>query len=193
MGRKVMKALKAFVDSLENNALVGNKLKPYATKLHAILANGVAFSSTNGYCLAATIDIKAKSDNGILKGSDLLTKLPSLVNTGSHASAKLETSVCPEGGVKFDYEIAKKINKQMAIIIVDLDLNVGFDMCLKSCETDADCRQNEGYTCVDIPNGVPAENETQQVQKACFDKDNLDYFKNLTNQFNGTTEETPKT
>lgn len=185
--------LKAFVDSLENNALVGNKLKPYATKLHAILANGVAFSSTNGYCLAATIDIKAKSDNGILKGSDLLTKLPSLVNTGSHASAKLETSVCPEGGVKFDYEIAKKINKQMAIIIVDLDLNVGFDMCLKSCETDADCRQNEGYTCVDIPNGVPAENETQQVQKACFDKDNLDYFKNLTNQFNGTTEETPKT
>lgn len=177
--------LKAFVDSLENNALVGNKLKPYATKLHAILANGVAFSSTNGYCLAATIDIKAKSDNGILKGSDLLTKLPSLVNTGSHASAKLETSVCPEGGVKFDYEIAKKINKQMAII--------GFDMCLKSCETDADCRQNEGYTCVDIPNGVPAENETQQVQKACFDKDNLDYFKNLTNQFNGTTEETPKT
>ena len=66
-------------------------------------------------------------------------------------------------------------------------------MCLKSCETDADCRQNEGYTCVDIPNGVPAENETQQVQKACFDKDNLDYFKNLTNQFNGTTEETPKT
>ncbi len=185
--------LKAFVDSLENNALFGDKLKPYATKLHAILANGVAFSSTNGYCLAATIDIKAKSDNGILKGSDLLTKLPSLVNTGSHASAKLETSVCPEGGVKFDYEIAKKINKQMAIIIVDLDLNVGFDMCLKSCETDADCRQNEGYTCVDIPNGVPAENETQQVQKACFDKDNLDYFKNLTNQFNGTTEETPKT
>lgn len=185
--------LKAFVDSLENNALFGDKLKPYATKLHAILDNGVAFSSTNGYCLAATIDIKAKSDNGILKGSDLLTKLPSLVNTGSHASAKLETSVCPEGGVKFDYEIAKKINKQMAIIIVDLDLNVGFDMCLKSCETDADCRQNEGYTCVDIPNGVPAENETQQVQKACFDKDNLDYFKNLTNQFNGTTEETPKT
>lgn len=185
--------LKAFVDSLENNELFGDKLKPYATKLHAILANGVAFSSTNGYCLAATIDIKAKSDNGILKGSDLLTKLPSLVNTGSHASAKLETSVCPEGGVKFDYEIAKKINKQMAIIIVDLDLNVGFDMCLKSCETDADCRQNEGYTCVDIPNGVPAENETQQVQKACFDKDNLDYFKNLTNQFNGTTEETPKT
>lgn len=185
--------LKAFVDSLENNALFGDKLKPYATKLHAILANGVAFSSTNGYCLAATIDIKAKSDNGILKGSDLLTKLPSLVNTGSHASAKLETSVCPEGSVKFDYEIAKKINKQMAIIIVDLDLNVGFDMCLKSCETDADCRQNEGYTCVDIPNGVPAENETQQVQKACFDKDNLDYFKNLTNQFNGTTEETPKT
>lgn len=185
--------LKAFVDSLENNELFGDKLKPYASNLHIILTNGVAFSSTNGYCLAATIDIKAKSDNGILKVSDLLTKLPSLVNTGSHASAKLETSVCPEGGVKFDYEIAKKINKQMAIIIVDLDLNVGFDMCLKSCETDADCRQNEGYTCVDIPNGVPAENETQQVQKACFDKDNLDYFKNLTNQFNGTTEETPKT
>ena len=184
--------LKAFVDSLENNAVVGNKLKPYATKLHAILANGVAFSSANGYCLAATIDIQATADKGILKGSDLLTKLPLLVNTGSHASAKLETSVCPEGGVKFDYEFAKKINKKILVDVV-LDLNVGFDMCLKSCETDADCRQNEGYKCVDIPNGVPAENETQQVQKACFDKKNLDYFKNLTNQFNGTTEETPKT
>ena len=184
--------LKAFVDSLENNPLVGDKLKPYATNLHAILANGVAFSSANGYCLAATIDIQATADKGILKGSDLLTKLPSLVKTGSHASAKLETSVCPEGGVKFDYEFAKKINKKILVDVV-LDLNVGFDMCLKSCETDADCRQDDGYTCVEIPNGVPAENETQQVQKACFDKKNLDYFKNLTNQFNGTTEETPKT
>lgn len=184
--------LKAFVDSLENNAVVGNKLKPYATNLHAILANGVAFSSANGYCLAATIDIQATADKGILKGSDLLTKLPSLVKTGSHASAKLETSVCPKGGVKFDYEFAKKIDKKILVDVV-LDLNVGFDMCLKSCETNADCRQDEGYTCVEIPNGVPAENETQQVQKACFDKKNLDYFKDLTNQFNGTTEETPKT
>ena len=181
--------LKAFVDSLEKNEQFGDKLKPYASKLHKILPNGVAFSSTNGYCLAATIDIKAKGLVAAALANDVLSALVSLVNTGDHSKAKLGTVVCPEGGVKFDYEIAKTVNKGL----YGLDLNVGFDMCLKSCETDADCRQNEGYTCVDIPNGVPAENETQQVQKACFDKDNLDYFKNLTNQFNGTTEETPKT
>lgn len=181
--------LKAFVDSLEKNEQFGDKLKPYASKLHKILTNGVAFSSTNGYCLAATIDIKAKGLVAVALANDVLSALVSLVNTGDHSKAKLGTVVCPEGGVKFDYEIAKTVNKGL----YGLDLNVGFDMCLKSCETDADCRQNEGYTCVDIPNGVPAENETQQVQKACFDKDNLDYFKNLTNQFNGTTEETPKT
>lgn len=181
--------LKAFVDSLEKNEQFGDKLKPYASKLHKILTNGVAFSSTNGYCLAATIDIKAKGLVAAALANDVLSALVSLVNTGDHSKAKLGTVVCPEGGVKFDYEIAKTVNKGL----YGLDLNVGFDMCLKSCETDADCRQNDGYTCVDIPNGVPAENETQQVQKACFDKDNLDYFKNLTNQFNGTTEETPKT
>ena len=181
--------LKAFVDSLEKNEQFGDKLKPYASKLHKILTNGVAFSSTNGYCLAATIDIKAKGLVAAALANDVLSALVSLVNTGDHSKAKLGTVVCPEGGVKFDYEIAKTVNKGL----YGLDLNVGFDMCLKSCETDADCRQNEGYTCVDIPNGVPVENETQQVQKACFDKDNLDYFKNLTNQFNGTTEETPKT
>ena len=181
--------LKAFVDSLEKNEQFGDKLKPYASNLHKILTNGVAFSSTNGYCLAATIDIKAKGLVAAALANDVLSALVSLVNTGDHSKAKLGTVVCPEGGVKFDYEIAKTVNKGL----YGLDLNVGFDMCLKSCETDADCRQNEGYTCVDIPNGVPAENETQQVQKACFDKDNLDYFKNLTNQFNGTTEETPKT
>lgn len=192
--------LKAFVDSLENNGKFGDKLKPYASKIHTILANGVEFSSTNGYCLAATIDIKAKLDGLALPGQSMVDKLLTLINTeGKHADAKLETSVCPEGAVKFDYEISKKIEKEIELTNViklpaSVDLNVGFDMCLKSCETDADCRQNEGYTCVEIPNGVPAENETQQVQKACFDKDNLDYFKNLTNQFNGTTEETtPKT
>ena len=181
--------LKAFVDSLEKNEQFGDKLKPYASNLHKILTNGVAFSSTNGYCLAATIDIKAKGLVAAALANDVLSALVSLVNTGDHSKAKLGTVVCPEGGVKVDDEIAKTVNKGL----YGLDLNVGFDMCLKSCETDADCRQNEGYTCVDIPNGVPAENETQQVQKACFDKDNLDYFKNLTNQFNGTTEETPKT
>lgn len=179
--------LKAFVDSLEKNEQFGDKLKPYATKLHAILANGVKFSSENGYCLAATIDIKAKGIALAALADGTLSTLVSLVNTGDHSKAKLETVVCPEGGVKFDYEIAKTVNKGF----YGLDLNVGFDMCLKSCETDADCRQD--YTCVEIPNGVPAENETQQVQKACFDKKNLDYFKDLTNQFNGTTEETPKT
>ena len=185
--------LKAFVDSLENNALFGDKLKPYATKLHAILDNGVAFSSENGYCLAATIDIQATLGGLAEAGKSIVDKLLTLINTGKHADAKLETSVCPEGSVKFDYEVSKKIEKDIKGAKATVDLNVGFDMCLKSCETDADCRQNEGYTCVDIPNGVPSENETQQVQKACFDKDNLDYFKNLTNQFNGTTEETPKT
>lgn len=185
--------LKAFVESLENNGKFGDKLKPYASKIHTILANGVEFSSENGYCLAATIDIQATLGGLAEAGKSIVDKLLTLINTGKHADAKLETSVCPEGSVKFDYEVSKKIEKDIKGAKATVDLNVGFDMCLKSCETDADCRQNEGYTCVDIPNGVPAENETQQVQKACFDKDNLDYFKNLTNQFNGTTEETPKT
>ena len=64
--------------------------------------------------------------------------------------------------------------------------DIGFDMCLKACNDDDDCRKEEGYSCVEIPDGVPAEGQTADdvpKKKACFDPKNIEYFTNMTNQF----------
>ena len=60
---------------------------------------------------------------------------------------------------------------------------VGFDMCLKSCKTDDDCRKADGYSCVDLPSSVPVDDKPAPTAKVCFDKSNIDYFTKMTEDF----------
>ena len=186
---------KAFITALESNKLFGELVKPYTTKMHTLLGEGIEFSSPNGYCLTAAIGVKATLKGILAEGESAAAKqnavdnLTKLINAGDHDEAKKDTSTCPEGSVKFSYEIAKEFGTP-APLEVGAKFDVGFDMCLQSCTTDDDCRKDEGYSCVEIPNGVPGEGEPQQKQKACFDGKNIEYFENLTNQFQGQTEGT---
>lgn len=173
--------IKGFAPNVDIEAYV-NK---YLPAVKDILGKGIAFTSPGGYCLVATIDVSGTIEGTLATfvSPTVLSKnggLVDAINTGSHADAKLETSQCPEGSVKFVYETGvNSSSSSMGTVAID----VGFDMCLKSCTVDADCRENDGYKCIDIPNGVPAEGETQQMQKACFDPKNIQAFEEITNDF----------
>lgn len=162
--------------------------------LNDALAEGIKFSSKDGYCLLATIDLSGQvaaadttaSASALTAGNFLAADafdhdgIFAKINTGDHSKAKLDAAECPDGSVKFVYEVNKTSGRVG-------ELNVGFDMCLKSCAADADCR--EGYKCIDIPNGVPADGEQQVYSKACFDEANITYFEEMTKKFeSGSTD-----
>ena len=150
--------------------------------LKGLLKDGIAFKAPKGYCLTAAINISAQLDPSIeaFVSSDKIFGSQGLVNkitTGDHAKAKV--AVCPEGTEKFTYTVDDTIEGAGVF-------NVGFDMCLRGCDSNADCRTADGYSCVEIPNGVPAEGQTVddlEKKKVCFDKSNIDYFTDLTNLF----------
>ncbi len=158
--------------------------------------------------------LRSNGIDGNPLASDPLNKDTGLVkkiNTGNHADVVSgnEAAIaegknyCPDGSTLFSYSIAKKIELskkiQLEAIGLNLDLkkllldaNVGFDMCLRTCEVDADCHR-EGYECVELPNGVPETvvdeaNKCKRTieppkKKGCFDKANIDYFENMTKIF----------
>ena len=111
-----------------------------------ILNDGIPFAAPQGYCLAAAIDISGTVDSGTTAGgiiaSDALSKdgLLSKINTGDHSKAV--ASNCPAGSTKFSYTIDEPVDELGTI-------DLGFDMCLKSCITDDDCR--EGYSAPKFP------------------------------------------
>ncbi|GEM_PF-2516199 len=181
-----------------------------------LLANGIEFAAPNGYCLAATIDIggtiAASMTNLPLIGSlDILTSNPldktnglvKKINTGDHATvvanaAKVD-NYCPVGSTLFSYTMnfdkpismdLKKVLGKMMRLTATIKGDIGFDMCLKSCNTDDDCRKDEGYSCVEMPDGVPAEGQTYDdmpKKKVCFDQANIDYFTKMTEDFSPET------
>lgn len=187
-------AVSTLVDGLNQGLaglLKGMDISKMVSAVSDLLKGGIKFTSTNGYCLAATIDI-----NGTFKNSDLLGGLiknafaegglVSKINTGDHSQVKADTT-CPTGGTFLRYDIPNKAVDMLGTF------NVGFDMCLRACSTDADCRTADGYKCIEIPNGIPGEGQTSAdlpKVKACFHPDNLTYFENMTNEFN---ELLPKT
>lgn len=168
--------LASFIISLEGVILggIGETIQPYTDKMHTLLNNGVRFSAQNGYCLATTRNISTNLSGIAAKAQTPIDKVFGLVNTGDHSIAKLDSTKCPEGSVKFVYEIHKRIDKSVAVG----DVNIGFDMCLKSCTTDDDCRKDEGYRCFDI-----GARHAQEARKACFDGKNVEYLRNVAEQF----------
>ncbi len=218
------------------NQLVSSFSPDVAAKIKKIadlLKANISFTSPNGYCLAATIDIGGNMDAYVnlpdktidlgplgqmkmitgMDGNPLTsnpldkeTGLVKKINTGDHATvvqgaeaAELSgENYCPDGSTLFSYtlikQLAKNIDQDLPIINhpvkanLALDVNVGFDMCLKSCERNEDCRVDEGYSCVELPNGVPADGQTVDElpkKKACFDNANIEYFTNMTGLLGG--------
>ena len=169
----------------------GLDLEKFLNKISDLLKGGIQFTSTNGYCLAATIDINgtftdADMAGAIIKNAFAEGGLVSKINTGDHSQVKADTT-CPTGGTFLRYDIPNKAVDMLGTF------NVGFDMCLRACSTDADCRTADGYKCIEFPNGIPGEGQTSAdlpKVKACFHPDNLTYFENMTNEFN---ELLPKT
>lgn len=140
------------------------------------VAGGIEFKSNGGYCLTAAIDINGYG--GMLDTFKVTTlkkddpnSLVNRMNTGDHSKA--QSAPCPEGGQKYSYTI----NEQTAYANFD----VGFDMCLKACANDDDCRP--GYKCIPIPAEVPEEGETAITRKGCFDPTTIDYFTEMSEDF----------
>ena len=154
-------------------------IEPLLKTAQDLLEKGIKFTSPNGYCLTAAIDISLDVKDQMISSIILMDKVNALlakVNTGDHAKAK--DAVCPVGSTLLSYTVGSNSDKGSA--------DVGFDVCLKDCITDQDCRVDEGYSCVALPDGVPAEGQTSAdlpTKKVCFDKKNIEYFENITNTF----------
>ena len=162
-----------------NSELV-TKILPLAVE---ILKGGIHFTSPNGYCMTAAIDISATikknssisklvNEHALEKSTDPNNpKLVDYFNTGDHAvvvekSAELGDSYCPEGSTLFSYTVNRTFSSVG-------DINTGFDICLKTCISDDDCRTD--YQCVDIPTRISLS-DPDETKKACFDKRNTDYI-----------------
>ncbi|MBQ9243236.1 MAG: hypothetical protein IJ165_08400 [Proteobacteria bacterium] len=140
------------------------------------VASGIEFKSKDGYCLTAAIDIDGQG--GMLDTLGITTIKKSdpnspvnKINTGDHSKA--QSAACPAGGQKYSYTTG--VESAYA------NIAVGFDMCLKACANDSDCR--EGYKCIDIPAEVPEEGETAISRKGCFDPTTIDYFTEMSEGF----------
>ena len=140
------------------------------------VAGGIEFKSQGGYCLTAAIDINGQG--GLLDTFQVTTIKKSdpnspvnKMNTGDHSQAA--KSACPEGGQKYSYTVSEQT--------AYANFDVGFDMCLKACANDTDCR--DGYKCIDIPAEVPEEGETAISRKGCFDPTTIDYFTEMSEGF----------
>ncbi len=166
-------------DILDKISTLGILTPAMRATLDKVLVEGIKFGAKDGYCLTAAINIVGDKEGLLGKiAPKLITADPdSLVNkhinTGNHEIAK--KAACPKGAEHFSYTVHDE-----TVGAVD----VGFDMCLKACKQDSDCR--EGYTCYPIPNGVPSEGQTSAdlpTKKACFDKATITYFTDMTNAF----------
>ena len=147
-----------------------------------VLTDGIPFTAKNGYCILADIDIAldvTSPDITPYIKMAAVNELLDKINTPGHDHSKAKTATCPEGSVLLSYDVDESTEGMGSA-------KVGFDMCLKSCKTDDDCRKADGYSCVALPNGVPAEGQTTAdlpTVNVCFDKSNIDDFTKMTEDF----------
>ena len=164
-----------------------------------ILNDGIDFKSSEGYCLVANIDLQldvSREDINLLIMNLNLGKIVDIdkvmamlnknLNTPNHDHSKAIDAACPQGSVKLWYtensrtELAElEIPKSIPMVggkSVKFDppkfigeANVGFDMCLRACEKNDDCR--DGYACEALPYGlavdIAAANECIKLEKEC--------------------------
>ncbi|MBQ1926836.1 MAG: hypothetical protein II180_12050 [Proteobacteria bacterium] len=111
-----------------------------------------------------------------------------LINTAARHTEAVN-AVCPEGTRKFSYtepEILEEEYPEDNIPLTDFVGRLGYDVCLKACETDKDCREN--YKCLDLPTRAPCLNETVEdvinggeSQKACLSPKLFEVFSTMRN------------
>ena len=162
------------------------KVKPVSD----LLKEGIKLTAPNGYCMTADIEIKADLSSmmtEIMPGvfsSDGKSGLVSKINTvnlgTNHDKAKKAT--CPTGSTLLSYTIDKSNGGEITMVGT---FNVGFDICAQQCITSADCRQDEGYSCIRVPNHAPTGDgqPVTDYSQVCFNADMIDYFCDMTNMF----------
>ncbi|MBR4985887.1 MAG: hypothetical protein IKY83_09120 [Proteobacteria bacterium] len=140
--------------------------------------NGIQFTAPDGYCFVGAYDLTLtgyyfnlffsnETDEGthMIGGFHTNTEkkisgLVDIANTPSHhteASETIRKGGCPEGSIGFSLseplmyqtETRQVFGSGPKINSVDFMARIGTDLCLKACETDADCRS--GYQCLMIP------------------------------------------
>ena len=186
--------LKAFMKDVDLNTILSyldadfimGKVKPISD----LLKEGIKFTAPNGYCMTADIEIKADLSSmmtEIMPGvfsSDGKSGLVSKINTvnlgTNHDKAKKAT--CPAGSTLLSYTIDKSNGGEITMVGT---FNVGFDICAQQCITSADCRQDEGYSCIRVPNHAPTGDgkPVTDYSQVCFNADMIDYFCDMTNMF----------
>ena len=127
----------------------------------------------NGYCFVGALDahLVFSQSSGLIgaalsnKGADLVKLANDKFDTGDIEKAK--TATCPEGSV-----LINDIHKTTTIAGYGQDGSdktaFSMAMCLKSCESDSDCRTSEGYSCVEW-----------HEKKVCFYKATIDAIHEL--------------
>ena len=149
------------------------------TKIKTLLNDGIKFKSDNGYCLVADIDIDLDVKDATIASfvkMDEVNKLAGKINTVGTDHNKAKNAACPEGSTLLTFGVDKTSKKGSA--------NVGFDICLKTCNADSDCG---GLSCINLPRNQAEATDDKGMEawtaKVCFDKSNIDYFKGITEDF----------
>ena len=177
-----------------------------------MLGKGINFAAPNGYCVVGDIDVGNKmaayafkkdapfvgdvtidlintspdpldktKDNSIVKKINTGTNTHNVVAQGIQEAAANEVNYCPEGSTIFSYSKRKTMTRT-GTVNLDVDLDMAFDLCLQACDTDDDCRKDEGYACLDIRSTSAADGQDPNKipkKQACFIQSNIDSLENL--------------
>jgi len=171
-----------------------DKVKEFAVKdgpVDGILKDGIPFKANEGTCLLANIDLQLDVTKekifGMVDISAMIdmdkvkAMLNDNLNTVDHVygdeckgndktkcQGVVNTVECPTGGAALDYALYSKTEVGGSYIG---SADIHFDMCLKNCNTDDDCRDD--FKCVSLPYGtdeaIAAANECLALEKTCTD------------------------
>lgn len=150
---------------------------------------GIKFSSANGYCLAADIEIKLNVTDNMINSIITMSKVDPMlahINTTGTDHSKAKNATCPEGSTLLWYDVQSGGGAEDKG-----EAKVGFDMCLKVCEKDDDCKREgvddgDAYKCVELPYGTAEDVAAKsKLAHVCFDNSNMTYFEGITKKFEG--------
>ncbi|MBR4985888.1 MAG: hypothetical protein IKY83_09125 [Proteobacteria bacterium] len=166
-------------------------LERFMTEMFDTENGGVKFTAPNGYCMVGAYDLtirgyvfdelfSAPSEEGGYHSLGLhsnpdekLVGYVDLVNTTARHKEALNAQ-CPEGSFGFHY--TEPLMRDGKIGQEDFLGRLGYDLCLKTCETKEDCR--DGYNCIKLPTRAPDMCEVVsdvieagEFQKACMNSE----------------------
>ena len=138
----------------------------------------LSFASSNGYCTVGAVDFKLDA-SGIIGervfNSERMVELFQMPNVGDHAVAK--DVACPAGSTRISYAV--NTGTARFISMIGSDTQLAFDVCLRDCNSDADCTSS-GTKCVEMAKTLAsASGDTVDTAKVCFDRDMYAMGQNL--------------